>query len=301
MTVFQAFILGLVQGVTEFLPISSSGHLVLTPYLLNWDIPKEQVFVFDVLVQIGTLVAVIIYFRKDLWSVLSVTSSVLGQKGSFQKPEVRMGVYLILASIPAFFVGVMLKSSVEMAFSNPKFTVLSLIFTAFLLILAEQVGNRTKKLTQINGLDALVMGIFQAVSLFPGVSRSGSTIAGGMLRELDRPSAARFSFLMAIPVMVGAGTVAAFDLFAAPGLGDLILPLLVGFITAAIVGYLSINWLLRFLANHPAHMRPIKVMMISIWVNKKTYHAPDSVSSAFLIGKPPKRYGYRALNRAMFV
>ncbi|HSG25346.1 MAG TPA: undecaprenyl-diphosphatase UppP [Anaerolineales bacterium] len=263
MTVFQAFILGLVQGVTEFLPISSSGHLVLTPYLLNWDIPKEQVFVFDVLVQIGTLVAVIIYFRKDLWSVLSVTSSVLGQKGSFQKPEVRMGVYLILASIPAFFVGVMLKSSVEMAFSNPKFTVLSLIFTALLLILAEQVGKHTKKLTQINWQDALVMGIFQAVSLFPGVSRSGSTISGGMLRGLDRPSAARFSFLMAIPVMVGAGTVAAIDLFATAGLGEFIFPLLVGLMTAAIVGYLSIHWLLRFLANHPLYYFSIYLIALT--------------------------------------
>jgi len=174
-----------------------------------------------------------------------------------------MGVYLILASIPAFVFGMILKSTVELAFTNPKITVLSLIFTAFLLILSEQVGKRTKKLTQINELDALVMGIFQAVSLFPGVSRSGSTIAGGMLRGLDRPSAARFSFLMAIPVMVGAGTVAAFDLFAAPGLGDLILPLLVGFITAAIVGYLSIHWLLRFLANHPLYYFSIYLIALT--------------------------------------
>ena len=174
-----------------------------------------------------------------------------------------MGVYLILASIPAFFVGVMFKSSVELAFSNPKFTVLSLIFTALLLILAEQVGKHTKKLTQINWQDALVMGIFQAVSLFPGVSRSGSTISGGMLRGLDRPSAARFSFLMAIPVMVGAGTVAAFDLFATAGLGEFIFPLLVGFMTAAIVGYLSIHWLLRFLANHPLNYFSIYLIALT--------------------------------------
>jgi len=263
MTVIQAIILGIVQGITEFLPISSSGHLVLTPYLLNWDIPEQQVFVFDVLVQIGTLVAVIVYFWKDLWSILTATISSFGKKGSFKKPEVQMGVYLVLATIPAFIIGMILKNMVELAFNNPRFTVLSLIFTALLLILAEQVGKRTKKLAQINWLDALVMGIFQAVSLFPGISRSGSTIAGGMLRELDRPAAARFSFLMAIPVMVGAGTLTVFDLFAMPGLGDLLLPLLVGFITAAIVGYLSIHWLLRFLANHPLYYFSIYLIALT--------------------------------------
>jgi len=263
MTVIQAFILGIVQGITEFLPISSSGHLVLTPYLLNWEIPEEQVFVFDVLVQIGTLAAVIVYFWKDLWSILSVTVSSLGKKGAYQKPEVQMAGYLVLASIPAFFFGVILKDLVELAFSSPKFTVLSLIFTAYMLILAEKIGKRTKKLAEIHWLDALVMGIFQVISLFPGVSRSGSTITGGMLRDLDRPSAARFSFLMAVPVMAGAGVLAAFDLFATPSLGEFILPLLVGFITAAIVGYLSIHWLLRFLTNHPLHYFSIYLIALT--------------------------------------
>ena len=132
-----------------------------------------------------------------------------------------------------------------------------------LLILAEWIGKRSKKLSQINWLDALVMGIFQVVSLFPGVSRSGSTITGGMLRELDRPAAARFSFLMSVPVMVGAGILAAIDLFATPGLGDFILPLLVGFFTAAVVGYLSIHWLLRFLANHPLHYFSIYLIALT--------------------------------------
>jgi len=253
MTVIQAIILGIVQGITEFLPISSSGHLVLTPYLLHWEIPEEQVFVFDVLVQIGTLVAVIIYFWKDLWSIFTVTVSSLGKAGSMKKPEVQMAGYLVLASMPAFIFGVVLKDSVEFAFANPKLSVLSLMITAFFLIVAEQVGKRTKTFTSIGWRDALVMGLFQVMALFPGISRSGSTITGGMLRNLDRPSAARFSFLMAIPVMVGAGAFTAVDLFTTPGLNELILPLLVGFITAAIVGYLSIHWLLRFLAHHPLY------------------------------------------------
>ncbi len=253
MTILQAFILGIVQGITEFLPISSSGHLVLVPYLLDWQLPEEQVFVFDVLVQIGTLVAVIIYFRQDLWSILSVTVSSLKKPDATQKLEVRLFIFIVLASVPAVIFGLLLKEVVRSAFSNPSITVLSLIFTAVLLIIAEQAGRRTKTFDQIGWLDALLMGLFQVLSLFPGVSRSGSTITGGMLRDLDRPAAARFSFLMAIPVMVGAGVVAALDLTSTPDLINFIFPLTVGFLTAAVVGYLSIHWLLRFLANHPLY------------------------------------------------
>ena len=253
MTVFQAFILGIVQGITEFLPISSSGHLVLTPYLLDWNIPEEQVFVFDVLVQIGTLVAVILYFRRELWSILSVTMVSVGKPDAFQKQEVKLGVSLIIATIPAIVVGFALKNIVERTFSNPQFTVVSLVFTAILLIIAEQMGKRSKKVEDIGVIEALVIGIFQAAALFPGVSRSGATITGGMLSDLDRPAAARFSFLMSVPVMLGAGGLAAVDLINTPNLGTFILPLLVGFITAGIVGYLSIHWLLRFLTDHPLY------------------------------------------------
>jgi undecaprenyl-diphosphatase len=266
MTILQAFILGIVQGITEFLPISSSGHLVLTPYLLNWQIPEEQVFIFDVLVQIGSLVAVIVYFREDLWSILSVTFASLGKPEPYKKPEVRLGIYLILASIPAIVFGFFLKNIIEYAFINPSFTVLSLIFTAFLLIIAEQIGKRRKQLTEISWLDAMVIGIFQVLALFPGVSRSGSTITGGMLRDLDRPSAARFSFLMAIPVMIGAGALTAVDLFSTPNLSEFVLPVLVGFITAGIVSYLSIHWLLRFLVNHPLYYFSIFLIVLTTLV-----------------------------------
>jgi undecaprenyl-diphosphatase len=253
MTILQAFILGIVQGITEFLPISSSGHLVLTPYLLNWQIPEEQVFIFDVLVQIGSLVAVIAYFRQDLWSIIAVTFSSLGKPDALKKQEVRMGLYLILASIPAVLFGLAFKDMVESAFSSPVFTIYALIITAFLLVIAERIGKRSKKLESIGWLDALVMGLFQALALFPGISRSGSTISGGMLRNLDRRSAARFSFLMAVPVMLGAGALAALDLFSIPSLGQFMLPMIIGFVTAMVVSYLSIHWLLRFLADHPLY------------------------------------------------
>jgi undecaprenyl-diphosphatase len=263
MTPFQAFIMGIVQGITEFLPISSSGHLVLTPYLLNWKIPEEQVFVFDVLVQIGTLVAVIIYFWKDLWTILTGFITSFWKKEAYQRVEVRMGLYLILATIPAVVFGLLIKDAVEAAFSSPTITVLALVFTAVLMIAAEQFGKLENDLTKTSWLDALIIGLFQVLALFPGVSRSGSTISGGIFRKLDRPSAARFSFLLSVPAMLGAGALATLDLLEVPSLGNFLFPMAIGFVTAAVVGYLSIRWLLRYLTNNPLSHFSIYLIILS--------------------------------------
>ena len=263
MTIIQAFILGIVQGITEFLPISSSGHLVLSPYLLNWQIPEEQFFVFGVLVQIGTLLAVIAYFWSDLWAILTGFLSSFWKRDAYQRQEVRMGFYLILATIPAVVLGLLFKDAVEAAFSSPAFTVVALVFTAVLMVGAEAVGKRSRKLEKLGWLDSLVIGIFQALALFPGVSRSGMTISGGLFRSMDRPVAARFSFLMSVPVMLGAGGLAVLDLLEVPDLGTFLLPMAVGFATAAVVGYLSIHWLLRYLANHPLSNFSIYLIVVS--------------------------------------
>ena len=263
MTILQALILGIVQGITEFLPISSSGHLVLTPYLLNWQIPEEQVFVFDVLVQIGTLVAVIIYFWGDLWSIVTSFLGSFWKREAYQRQEVRMGLYLIVATLPAVLLGLLFKDAVEAAFSNPMFTVQALIFTALLMLAAEYIGKRSEGLEKLGWLDALIIGIFQALALFPGVSRSGSTISGGMFRSLDRPAAARFSFLMAVPVMLGAGGLAVLDLLEVPNLENFLAPMAVGFVTAAVVGYLSIRWLLGYLAKNPLSHFSIYLVALS--------------------------------------
>lgn len=247
MTLIQSIILGIIQGLTEFLPISSSAHLVLIPHLFGWNLPEAQVFPFDVLVQLGTLVAVIIYFWSDLWKIVKAFVNGLLQRKPFEDPNARLGWYLILASVPAMFAGFLLKSKVEAVFNDPNATAYFLFATAALLILAETVGKRTRGLTGMKWFDALWIGLFQAVSIFPGVSRSGSTIAGGMLRNMERPAAARFSFLMSIPVMLGAGLVSTLDVIKLPGLGDFLPLILVGFLSALLVGYLSIHWLLNFL------------------------------------------------------
>ena len=243
----KTIILGIIQGLTEFLPISSSAHLVLVPYLLNWKFPTEQIFPFDVLVQLGTLLAVIIYFWKDLVSIIKGFVKGLIDKEPFKDPQARMGWYLILATIPAGLAGVLIKSKVEAVFSSPTTTALLLFVTAGLLILSDLVGKQTRTLEDITWVDALWIGAFQAISIFPGISRSGSTITGGMTRNLDRSSSARFSFIMSIPVMLGAGLVSLKDLAAVPNLSSFLPILAVGFLAAALVGYLSIHWLLSFI------------------------------------------------------
>lgn len=249
MNIIQAIILGIIQGLTEFLPVSSSAHLVIVPFLFSWSLPEAQVFPFDVLVQLGTLAAVILYFWKDLWTILKNFVAAIGYR-RLDEPKARMGWLLILATIPAGIFGLLVKNQVEAAFHSPTITAVFLVVTASLLLVAELLGKRQRSLESLGWLDAIWIGIFQALSIFPGISRSGSTITGGMTRHLDRPSAARFSFLMSVPVMLAAGLLELKDLLTMPGVIGFLPILAAGFITAAIVGYLSIHWLLSFIAKH---------------------------------------------------
>jgi len=254
MSIFQAIILGIVQGLTEYLPISSSAHLVIVPYLLGWTLPADQVFPFDVLVQLGTLVAVIVYFWRDLWGILKSWARCLVARKPFAEQDARMGWYLILATLPAGILGMLLKNQVENVFQNAIGTATFLLVTAAFLIAAERFGKRSRKFGMIDWKDALWIGAWQAVSIFPGISRSGSTISGGMTRNLDRSSAARFSFLMSVPVMLAASAVSMFDLRKVLHLNSFLLPMGIGFIVAAVVGYFSIRWMLSFVARRPLYV-----------------------------------------------
>lgn len=251
MTILQAIILGIIQGLTEFLPISSSAHLVLIPYLLGWNIPAEQAFIFDVLVQVASLAAVIAFFWQDLLTIgRSVTQGVI-TKEPFHDPQARLGWLLALATLPAGVIGLALKDLVEMAFANPQVTAVFLLGTAALLIVAERVGRKNRKIEEVGWKEALFIGFAQALAIFPGVSRSGATITGGMLRGLKRSDAARFAFLMAIPIMLAAGLAASYELLKTPHFTELLAPFLPGIIASAIVSYLSIRWLLGYLIRHP--------------------------------------------------
>lgn len=250
MTIIQSIILGIVQGLTEFLPISSSGHLVIVPFLLQWDIPPFEAFVFDVLVQVATLIAVLAFFWKDYYVILRGVVRGLRRKRPFETQPARLGWYILLASVPAGIAGLLLKDTIERAFANPMMTSFALFGTAALLVIAEIVGKRQRILEELTWLDALIIGLYQILALFPGLSRSGATIAGGMTRDFDRPTAARFSFLIAVPIMLAAGVAATLDFIAIPNLGTILPVFIPGFIAAAVVGYLAIGWLISFLTRY---------------------------------------------------
>jgi undecaprenyl-diphosphatase len=250
MSIFQAIVLGIVQGLTEFIPLSSSAHLVLVPAVMGWSFSREAAFVFGVLVQMGTLVAVIAYFRRDLVDLIQATLDGIVRMRPFEAPTSRLAWLLVLATLPAIIAGLLLKDLVEQAFSSSTAASAFLLCTAFWLALSERLGRRSRDLAGLSAIDAVWIGLVQALALFPGVSRSGATIGGGLIRDLDRTSAARFSFLMSIPVMLGAGVIALGDLLRLTELRPLIAPVVAGVLTAAVVGYASIRWLLRYLSTH---------------------------------------------------
>ncbi len=254
MTLFQSIILGIIQGASEFLPISSSGHLVLAPYVFGWDILPREAFIFDVLVQVATLTAVIIYYWKDLLQILKSMFRGIVDRKPFYDLHSRLGWFLILATIPAGLAAIFFKDIFENAFSDPKAAAFFLIVTSIFLLIAEIFGSRYRSLDTISWIDTLWVGFFQVFALFPGISRSGSTISGGMLIGFDRESSARFSFLMAVPVMSAAGVLAISDLFASPELLSKLPIYLAGFITAALVGYLAIRWFISYLSKRSLYL-----------------------------------------------
>jgi len=254
MTIFQSVILGIIQGASEFLPISSSGHLVLAPYLFGWDISVDEAFIFDVLVQVATLTAVLVYYWKDLVEILRAVISGIIAKSPFQDSLARLGWYLILATIPAGIIAILFKDTFETAFSNPRAASIFLLGTSLILVLAELFGTRSKSLEKLSWIDAIIIGIIQTLALFPGISRSGATISGGMFRGLDRPSSARFSFLMAVPVMLAAGVLALADLVSAPNLSKQLPIYFAGFCSAAFVGYFAIRWFITYLSKQSLYL-----------------------------------------------
>jgi undecaprenyl-diphosphatase len=259
MTPFDAFLLGVVQGLTEFIPISSTGHLLIAQQLLG--IPASTAtFAFLVLVQVGTLVSLIVYFWKDLLALV---------KAFFARPfstqENRLAWFIIIAAVPALLAGFLLKGAVEALFTVPLLEAgIRLLTAAALLAAAEYFGRKSRQLASMTWLDALIVGLFQILAVFPGASRSGSTISGGMLRGLDRPSAARFAFLLAVPVMLAAGAYESLDVLKLPNLGSFLPILAIGFVTAAVVGWFAIRWLLRYLSGHSLYVFAIYCTVVGL-------------------------------------
>ena len=249
MTVLQAFLLGIIQGLTEFIPVSSTAHLLIGQKLFG--IPADDaMFSFLVIVQLGTIISLLAFYWKDLFSIVRATLD-------FRRvtPERNLGLYIIVATIPALLAGYLLKDAVEALFKQPLLEASIRLFSAaILLTLAEFLTRKNRSLSSVTWLDALIVGLFQIIAVFPGASRSGATISGGMFRGFDRPSAARFAFLMSVPVMLAAGRYEMLDVLKMPNLAEFLPLLAVGFITAAIVGWFAIKWLIDYLSKHSLYV-----------------------------------------------
>ncbi|TCD55100.1 undecaprenyl-diphosphate phosphatase [Synechococcus sp. BS55D] len=246
---WRDFVLGVVQGLTEFLPISSTAHLKVVPVLAGWGDPGVSV---TAVIQLGSIVAVIAYFRQDLQSVLKGIS-VAVSRGQWREPEARLGIAMAVGTVPILIAGLAIKLFWPAYESSPLRSVPAIavvsIVMALLLALAERIGPRIKQLVQVEGRDGLVVGLAQVLALIPGVSRSGSTLTASLLDGWQRQDAARFSFLLGIPAITIAGLVELKGAFTEPSGGG-VLPLLVGIVSAAVVSWLAIDWLLKFLQRH---------------------------------------------------
>lgn len=234
MTVIEALILGAVQGLTEFLPVSSSGHLVLFQHLLGI---QEPPLTFDIMVHVGTLVAVFIVFWPDITDIL-------------RKPLNRLTYLIIVGCIPAGLAGFFLQDLFEKAFSSILVVGLGLLFTGAILMAAERYSKAYTGLKEIHEttyMDAVWIGLMQALAIVPGISRSGSTISAGLFRGMDRVFAARFSFLLSIPVILGAAMLQLKDIAAVGINGITLMPMAVGFIAAVGFGYFAIKVVLQII------------------------------------------------------
>jgi undecaprenyl-diphosphatase len=251
----QAMILGFVQGATEFVPVSSSGHLVLVPWLLGWPAPS---LLFDTLLHWGTLVAVLIVFWREFLAMASAWVQSIVRR-SLADPDARTAWFIVVGTVPAVAAGLFLDDLLESFFLNPLAVGCFLLVTALLLWLSEQLVLRSgggRALAQMQWLDAAAIGVAQALALLPGVSRSGSTIAAGLARGIRRDQAARFSFLLGTPAILGAGVLQLVKVSGedASALTQQAAPILVGFVVAAVTGVVAIRVLLSYLRNHTLYV-----------------------------------------------
>ena len=246
MTILDSVILGIVQGLTEFLPISSSGHLILAREVFGIGI--ESGLAYDAILQFATVLAVIIYFRSDVWSLIMTPFRMIS--GTAELPE-RLTFYgVVSATIPAVVLGYLLENIMATVFRDGTLVALTLLLGASIMYAAERWWRtQTFLLGPPSMRIALVIGLFQSLALVPGMSRSGMTIAGGMIMGLDREQAARFSFILAIPILLGSGLKKMIDL-GLSGMNDIGIPLLAGAMSSFIVGVIVIHYLLRYLRTH---------------------------------------------------
>jgi undecaprenyl-diphosphatase len=264
MNVLQAVILGIIQGLTEFIPISSSAHLIVVPWLFSWEDKLINSLTFDVALHLGTLVAVLAYFAQDWIRLVKAGLASIVERRIGGDPDRKMAWFLIIGTIPAAVVGLLAEKKIEQLFHQPDaphqgsaMIAMAVIIAVLgaLLFMAERLARHVRSMDQLSLRDIILIGLAQALAVFPGVSRSGSTITAGLALGLKRETAARFSFLLSAPIIAGAGAKSLLSIFndiQAHGVAGFdTVSFVSGFVAAAVSGYLCIKYLLRFLQKNP--------------------------------------------------
>jgi undecaprenyl-diphosphatase len=248
MNYFDAIILGIVEGLTEFLPISSTGHLTIAEKVLGLQVDDPAVTGFTAVIQMGAIAAVILYFARDIWAIARTWVRGLVQPEWRGHRDFRLGWYVIVGTIPVGIVGFAFKDVIKNDLRSLWVVAIALIAWSAVMWAAERVARQDRGEKQLNLTDSIVVGLMQCFALIPGVSRSGATISAGLFRGLDRVTATRFSFFLSIPALLAAGL---FELKDALGGSISVGETLVGTIVSFLVAYATIAWLLRFVAHHP--------------------------------------------------
>ena len=247
MGALEAIVLGIVQGLTEFLPISSTAHLRIVPAFVGWPDPGAA---FTAVTQLGTMAAVLLYFRADLWRIARAWLLSLRDRALRSEPDARLGWYILLGTIPIAVFGYAFKDQIETGARNLYLIGTALIALGLVMGVADRIGTRTREVADVKATDGAVIGVAQAMALVPGVSRSGATISAGLFRNFNRAAAARYSFLLSVPAVVLSGLLELRKIGdGGPGVAGPAATA-VATVTAFVVGYVSIAFLLRYLASH---------------------------------------------------
>ena len=252
MSTFESIVLGVVQGLTEFLPISSTAHLRIVPAFAGWEDPGAA---YTAVTQLGTVAAVVLFFRADLWRIgrawLGSLPVLRADRRARLELDARLGWYILFATIPIGIFGLAFKDQIETGARNLYLIGSAMIVVGLILLAAEEVSTRKRAIEDIESRDAIGVGLAQTLALVPGVSRSGSTIAAGLFLGLDRPTAARFSFLLSVPAVVLSGLFELLGIATGSEHQDVATSkLVISTLIAFVVGYAAIAWLLRYLASH---------------------------------------------------
>ena len=247
-TIIQALIMGIVQGFTEFLPVSSSGHLILVPYLFGWDDPFITSLAFSVMLHIGTLVALLTYFKGDWLRLIPAGLATIRDRSFREDPDRKLAWALVAATIPAAIVGFLFSDFFETQIRQPGLVAVTMVVGGLILWIADRFGAQSRTVDDVTLPVATGIGIAQALALIPGISRSGISISAGRFAGLDRAAAARFAFLMATPITAGAIVFEARKLLTGEaGVEVAVVPLLVGLVASLISGFAAIHFMLRYL------------------------------------------------------